>query len=123
MLQTLLASTKAILINKYNMDQGSATEVINFLVNFKKGHWLYPGVLIRKFKLSITQTYELLEVMRNEGLLERYYELHCGKCQKSTGDVYKVLNEMPDTFYCESCDKEYPALENSVMIYKVLKDA
>lgn len=95
--------------------------VVEFFRNYKVGMWVYPGVLKRKFSLDIQQVYELLSGLEQEGILQSYYEMYCGYCQKSMGTV-ELFNELPDTFECEICHSELPTLENSVMIYKVIRD-
>lgn len=47
-----------------------------------------------------------------------FYELYCFRCKKSSGLVFKVMNEMPETFYCEFCNSEISSLENARFIYE-----
>ncbi len=35
-------------------------------------------------------------------------------------ELLSEFNEIPDFFECEMCNKELPAIENAVMIYKVM---
>ena len=83
----------------------------NFFKNYRKNMWIYPGVLKRKFSLSIPEIYDL----------QSYYELYCSNCQKSMGTV-RLFNELPETFECELCHSELSSIENSFLIYMVVRD-
>ena len=37
------------------------------------------------------------------GILASYFEVNCGQCKKTLGEVYKTLVEVPDQIYCENC--------------------
>ena len=97
------------------------TLLIDFFRNYKVGMWIYPGILRRKFSMDMKQVYLLFHVLEKEGILQSYYEMYCSHCQKSMGTV-ELFNQLPDTFECEICHCELPALENSVVIYKVVRD-
>lgn len=119
----MLSNTLCVIekmIKQLNSDL-DATPIVEFFRNYKKGMWIYPGVLKRKFSLDMNQVYELLSSLEKEGILQSYYELYCGHCQKSMGTV-ELFNQLPDYFECEICGEELPALENSVIIYKVVRD-
>lgn len=96
--------------------------ILTFLNNYHTGQWIYPGVLIRKFGLSSSTAYSFLNNLEKKGLLDSYYELYCGRCQRSSGKVH-LLNELPEMFICDGCDEELPSLEHSVLIFKVIHDA
>lgn len=93
----------------------------NFFKNYRKNMWIYPGVLKRKFSLEITEVYELLHELEEKGILQSYYELYCSECQKSMG-IVKLFNELPESFECELCHSELSAVENSLLIYMVVRD-
>jgi len=97
------------------------TALVDFFKNYKKNMWLYPGVLKRKFSLDLPEVYAFLSELENQGVLQSYYELYCSTCQKSMGTV-ELFNELPETFECELCHGKLPALENSILIYKVIRD-
>ncbi len=104
------------------LNNGSdTTAVIDFFRNYKVGMWVYPGVLKRRFSLDIGTVYALFAALEREGVLQSYYEMYCSHCQKSIGTAV-LFNQLPDTFECEICHSELPALENSVVIYKVIRD-
>ena len=110
-----------IVIQKRLRDRTNDKEIIEFFQNYKKDMWIYPGILKRKFSLSIEEVYDVLNDLEEKGILESYYEIFCGICQKSIGIVH-LFNELPETVECEICHGEIPALENSLLIYKVIRD-
>ena len=93
-----------------------------FLASYKVGMWLYPGVIKRKFGLSSQVIYRILHSLETAGALESYYEVYCGICQKTSGIVVRTINELPETFECELCQSTLPAIENAILIYKVVSD-
>ena len=72
--------------------------------------------------MSIKDVYVLLTKMEQIGLVESWYEMCCGHCQKMMGLVRR-FNELPETFECENCGSNMSTLENTIKIYKVLYDA
>ena len=119
MLSSTLLQIETILSKKLNKE--TTQEILDFFKCYKYGMWIYPGVLKRKFNLSIETIYIILEEMEKEGIVQSYYELYCCHCQKSMG-IVRLFNELPDVFQCEICNEELPTLENAVYVYKVVKD-
>lgn len=120
MLSNTLSSIEKILCQQMD-NKDLIPNILNFFRDFKKGYWLYPGILKRKFSLDLTDVYKILSEMERQGILQMCYELVCSSCQRSVGTA-KLFNELPDTFTCEMCERELPTLENTFIIYKVLKD-
>lgn len=119
MLLTTLLQIEPILAKQLNKETTEA--ILNFLKNYKCGMYIYPGVIKRKFSISIEEIYSLLNELEKIGVLQSCYELVCSKCQKVMGTV-RLFNELPDTFTCELCGEELPTLSNSVLIYKVVAE-
>ena len=117
----LLAKIEKIVRNQSSLDDSKVNNLINFFKNYKINYWVYPGIIKRKFSIPITDVYLLLDLLTEEGILKHYYELWCGQCQKSNGTV-STFKELQDFFDCENCGERLSALENSVLIYKVIKD-
>lgn len=90
-----------------------------FFRHYKNGMYIYPGVLKRKFGFDIQTSYLILEELKKQGILKSYYELH--HCGKVAGYV-EVFNMLPETFECDVCGEKISALENSSLIYQVVKD-
>ena len=121
MLSDILANTDLISDVKKKLDSSQFNTFFDLLSVYDTGKWLYPGVLKRKVGLTTEQTYEVLSSIEREGFLKGYYELYCGYCQKSSGIVVETVNELPEAFQCELCHAEMPAIENAVLVYKVVK--
>lgn len=117
MLLTTLLQIEPILAKQLNKETTEA--VLTFLKNYKYGHFVYPGVFKRRFNIPIEKIYSIFNEMENIGVLQSYYELVCGNCQKSIGTI-RLFNELPDTFTCEICGEELETLSNSVLIYQVV---
>lgn len=64
---------------------------------------------------------EFLVELEQQNIIQSYYELYCSHCQKSMGTV-ELFNELPEFFECELCHAQLPALENAILIYKVIRD-
>ncbi|OUP49920.1 hypothetical protein [Lachnoclostridium sp. An181] len=120
MLLNTLSAIEMTIQQKLNKNVDN-TALINFFRNYKKNMWIYPGVLKRKFSLSISEIYDFLSALEEQGILQSYYELYCSNCQKSMG-VVRLFNELPDFFECELCHCELSTLENSFLIYLVVRD-
>ena len=120
MLSNTLSVIEMTIKAKLNSDI-NVPEILDFFKHYKKNMWIYPGVLKRRFSLELAQVYDFLSALESQEILQSYYELYCSHCQKSMGLV-EVFNELPESFECELCHSELPALENPVVIYKVVRD-
>lgn len=105
-----------------DLDTPSIKHLINLLKKYRLNMWVYPGVIKRTLAISTRTTYEILEILQIEGYLQSYYELYCSNCQRSSGTAIRYFNDLPDTFECEICHSELPALENAIIIYKVVRE-
>ena len=117
----LLEKIEEIIRSQLSLDDLKVNNLINFFKKYKVDKWIYPGVIKRNLQISIIDVYLLLDLLSKEGLLKGYYELWCGQCQKTNG-IVSTFSELPDSFECENCLEKLPTLENSVLIYKVIKD-
>ena len=98
-----------------------AKKITEFLNTYKKGEYIYPGVLHRKFKVDIKTVYAILEICADENLLAQRFGVYCPECQRYTGYIYKNLGELPGTLGCPHCDNEIQnVLHNALVIYEVL---
>lgn len=88
---------------------------------YKVDSWIYPGRAIRESHLQAEDVYDALSRLEQLGFVEGWYEIYCGKCQKTVGVVRK-LGELPKFFECEHCGNVAPAIENSILIYKVKRN-
>lgn len=99
----------------------SAEEIFAFLKKYKKGEFIYPGVLYRKFDIDINTVYDILKICENGGLIIERLEVYCPFCQRFTGYIYNNVGELPEIINCPNCDEEiHNVLNNALVIYEVL---
>ena len=67
MLSTTLLQIEPILAKQLNKETTEA--VLNFLKNYKCGTYIYPGVIKRKFSISIEEIYKF-----NDALIKEFPE-------------------------------------------------
>ncbi len=120
MLSNTLSIIEMVLKNEVKC-KNKIPKIMEFFNHYKKGDWVYPGVLKRHFSLELMSVYSILQELEKQGVLKSYYELYCSQCHKSMG-IVEVFNKLPDTFMCEICGDELPALQNTILIYKVICD-
>lgn len=59
--------------------------------------------------------------MEDCGILKSFFEMVCPCCGFSLTKV-EVFNEIPDCADCECCNAEFSPVENSRIIFKVMRD-
>lgn len=121
MSQTLLQNIEALLRKKFDFNDLKIIKILELFGSYRNGMWLYPGVLKRRADLSMAETYAVLRELEKDGIVKSFYELYCSHCQKSCGTVH-VFNEIPEVFECELCHDELSGLENTSLLYLVIKD-
>ena len=121
MLRNILEDIREILNEQLNIPTELSEKVLELFTHYQKDMWVYPGVIKGKTGMSTDQVYALLTEMEDNEILESFYELYCGNCQKTNGKVH-VFNEIPEEFECEYCHEQFTGLENAALIYKVLRD-
>lgn len=103
---------------KFNID---CNALFAFLNRYHKNDWVYPDALYRNLNIDIKEVYEILEMCAEHGILERYLQIYCPRCQRFIGSYYKTVFEIPFEVNCVHCgeDIEQP-LQHAIIIYKVL---
>lgn len=117
-MSTLLVKLEEILNTQFSYSDEQINQAREFFRLYKKGQWIYPGVVKRQLSLNIEEVYKILATLEREGVVESWYECICGRCQKALGTVH-LFNELPDVFECEVCQKELNTFENTIKIFKV----
>ena len=95
-------------------------ELIDFLIIYKKGSYIYPSVLKRQFNYSDKEIYKILSILEKEKIITMYYEVICDNCNKTIQFVqyYKDLEEY---YYCENCESNINTMYSVKVVYKVEK--
>ena len=120
MLSDTLANIKMMLSEHQMLTDTEISSVCDVLRMYRPGMWLYPGVIARKVPLSVEKTYAITDLLTQKGYIKPYYELYCNNCQKATGTIFETLNEMPEEFECELCHATMTAIQNSILVFKVV---
>ena len=84
MLSNTLSIIEMTIQRKMNKNIDSIA-LTNFFKNYRKNMWIYPGVLKRKFSLSIPEIYDFLSELEKQGILQSYYELYCRSEERRVG--------------------------------------
>ena len=90
MLSNTLSIIEMTIQRKMNKNIDSIA-LTNFFKIYRKNMWIYPGVLKRKFSLSIPEIYDFLSELEKQGILQSYYELYCHKLPKNLWGQYVCL--------------------------------
>ncbi|MDQ0186939.1 hypothetical protein ACFOST_17845 [Cytobacillus kochii] len=122
MLPNILLKIENSLKDKDILSIDELIKFMSLLRRYKKGEWLYPGVLIRKLNITSSKAYKVLEILKDMDVLEVNYELYCHTCNTFEGTIYETFSQMPTGHECEGCDTELQPLINSIVIYKVIFD-
>lgn len=122
MLQSTLEKIETLINQNKLMNNVNPKNVSNLLMHYKKDMWIYPSVLKRELEISVNTAYNILNVLEDASIIERYYELYCFDCQRSTGLFKRTINEIPDEFECDNCQKTLLALENCRVVFMVVAE-
>ncbi|MFB3161966.1 hypothetical protein ABLO26_11360 [Neobacillus sp. 179-J 1A1 HS] len=102
-----------------NLSERKREKLIQVFSTLKNNYILYPGLVIRHTGLVMKNAYELLDEIEALDIIERVFEVHCPKCQRSTGEIYDSLNKLPDEFFCDSCEHTFSSPEGILVVYRV----
>ena len=109
------------LSKNFLLDDIKKQEILKFLLKYKVGHFLYASVLTRKFKLPPREVYLFLKELEKNEIVKSYYQIYCKTCDKKVHGLYETINEIPEIIECNECGEEISGIENSYVIYKVVK--
>ncbi|WP_157998454.1 response regulator [Desulfosporosinus sp. OT] len=104
------------------LSKGNSAKFIELIQRYNKGELVYPGVLIRKLGISQTQAYKVLDMLKEQGILEINYEVYCHECSQFKGPIYETFGKIPEELDCECCGVKLDPLNNSIVIYKMIAD-
>lgn len=95
---------------------------MKILSKFKMNKIIYPGVITRHTGLDMTEVYIILDEIENLNVIEKAYEVYCPRCQGRYDEIYYSLSDVPDDFFCESCENEFNFLNGLLIIYRVIAE-
>lgn len=79
-----------------------------------------PGVLIRHLNISKQRAYDILDALKDQGVLRINYELYCHTCNHFEGGIFETFGQIPDDIDCEGCGRNLDPLDNSIVIYRIV---
>lgn len=105
-----------------NADQRDKLLSIFGKLDPKKNCWIYPGLIKRILMIPINEVYAILSRIEEAGIVRSYLELHCPNCNRSLGEVYETLAEVPEDFSCANCENDFEPNNSLVVIYRVVSE-
>ena len=121
MLQCTYLKLETLLKNSPTTEK-EQIKFLNVFMHYKAGQWIYPGAIHRVTHIAIEKVYWILNEAEKEEIVESYFEIICSECNKSVGKVYKKIDDIPDKYVCDNCGDVNGAIENAVLIYRMLND-
>lgn len=122
MLQDILSKIAPLIRKSQLISDEKFTELFSLLSRYNKGEWVYPGVLVRKIDITPISAYKVLELLKDQGLLQTNYEMYCHHCHRFEGGIYETISQIPYDLCCETCFEPLTVVDNAIAIYRVLKD-
>lgn len=116
--QTVIDNLK----QKHSLTDYQTNQLQLSLKHWTKNTLVYPSALKSKLNVEILKMYDMLEDIRAMGILERNYEVYCFKCSHFKGKILKTPTDMPEDLSCDFCNHEFDPLNDTIMIYRVVKD-
>ena len=100
MLSNTLSIIEMTIQRKMNKNIDSIA-LTNFFKNYRKNMWIYPGVLKRKFSLSIPEIYDFLSELEKQGLIEEkdaIEKLKLNLLQSNTKMTYRSIKKVKNDY-------------------------
>lgn len=85
---------------------------------FEENNLIYTRVLSRKFNLSNSESFHLLYLLYEEGILDLNYAFVCPNGSGTVEKIYTNLIDLPEEYYCVECD-EYIDVKDSIVLFRV----
>lgn len=104
-------------LNKYTDEE--INSIIKTILDYQ-GIYVYPRVIKRKLKTTMSDAYDVLDIFLEHGILTLAFEIYC-ECTKFQNTVYDSISEIPNDLLCEYCYKPIDKYKDPIVIYKVVK--
>ncbi|MDB0075920.1 hypothetical protein [Streptococcus gwangjuensis] len=120
MLPDILSKSITKVTDDFNIsNKQEISELFIPYMNDNKKKFVFPGAVSRKLNISIDQSFTLLNVLKNDGLLKRVYEFRCPDTnyKKMFKDTSYI--NLPEKILCEDCGEEFFLRDNLYVIYEV----
>ncbi|SHH90541.1 hypothetical protein SAMN02745135_02616 [Caloranaerobacter azorensis DSM 13643] len=107
---------------KYNLTEYQIKQLSKSMKTWKLNDRVYPSALKSRINVDIVTMYKILEEIKDMGILETNYEVYCFECSRFKGKLLRTLTDMPEDLTCDFCNHTFDPLEDTIKIYRVIKD-
>lgn len=122
MLQNTLCSVKEALKKNSAISEKKINVLVDNMLLWKKDDIIYPSRIKSLLHISFKDTYYVLDLIKDLGILTYNYQIYCSDCEKFQDEkLLFSLNQFPEDLYCEYNHKLSP-IKDTVLIYRVIKD-
>lgn len=122
MLQSTLLAVKKKMTNSSKINEKRIDTLIDNMKYWEIGEYIYPNHIKAIINAEYNIVYDVLNEIKNLGILEYRFEIYCNICNKFIEKPpLKSLNEFPKEFYCDENHKLNP-IDNTILIYKVVSN-
>ena len=102
---------------KFNID---IDKFLDFIGHYDFTYLISPSEVQGKLKISIVDTYKLLEFLAQHKYLEPVIPVYCPYCNAYSGYYYDTIGEIPNKLTCLYCKQEISdPLQTAVIFYKI----
>lgn len=122
MLQSTLLKIEMNLVELNLLPPNKLSKLLLLLRQYRKGNYIYPGVLIRELNIEMELTYKILDSIMDLDILTLNFEVYCHSCSRFTGQIFETLSEMPEELECPNCDRILNSLTASIVVFRVISD-
>lgn len=124
MLPNILLKSIEKAVNEVDLvDKNQLERLLEPYFNDSTTRFIYPGAVSRKLKISIDQSFKLLNVLEKEGFLESVFEFRCpddGHRRLFKG--IKYIN-LPNEIVCGECYESFVVRDYLFVIYEVKNES
>lgn len=121
MSQSILLSVRENLTKNSKINSKRIDILIKNMNFWKIGDIVYPNFIRSSLRITYEETYELLDLIRDMGILDYCYQLYCHICQESVDyPIIDSLNQLPEKICCEKNHKLSP-INDIIVLYRVIK--
>lgn len=122
MLQNTLCNVKEILKKNSTLNDKKIDVLLDNMELWRVDTIIYPSMIKSKLLISYKETYAVLDIIKDLGILTYNYQIYCSKCQKFFDHkLLSSLNQFPEGKYCDLSHKLSP-IKDTVLVYRVIKD-
>lgn len=118
----ILLNVKERLLKNLTINEKRIDKLINNMNTWYVGKVIYPSQIKSLLLINYSEVYEILEIIKDFGVLEYNYELYCSRCERFVEfPILKSLNEFPESLYCDSGKHKLDSFNDVILIFRVIR--